>query len=803
MMEKQKTSFVWRFAILLMTCMMLLSAGLFFAGCSKNEEPQPQPGTRFSITFDAGEGTVSTGKKTYTVGERFSFPVPSYVGYDFVGWFYDEALTQKAEADTLEIKSDITLYAKYEKATYTIFFDTRNSATKIPNMTFRLGDEVDLPKPEPIVINGKSYDFDHWEDMTNNGSRMPMSFTVSAYYANDMSLYAIYDFGLSAVSWGLDEDGNYVSQKSNAIATVKDYDMAYGTIEVDVIWKSSVITSGLGVIFNADIPADASGLEGGEYYYAHMNPTNGGMQLAYVNNSYTSLNIVALAANKSGFAEKLTTAKETNGILETHYKIEYVPGLVSWYVDGNLVMSVKTNTVSKGIGTGFRTTSAGIMFKNLTVSPTHYQVDFDVTGGIEVAPGRVACGETLETLPVPEYPGYEFVGWFTDKTYATEFTESSVVDGNITVYAKWKAIEGGALVSFDAGNGESFINIYAETSEPIGELPEPVWAGFDFDGWYYTADGKDIRVDADTVLNEDSEECKIILLRAKWSANDIEGATKANLHAYIGSYGSYTSSIDTSDFYGYTGWEANKNSFGIFENLVLDEGTYSIYMHMGSGANGLVFGADIQDDFTNARDFICAGSSYYYLHINNTTGGISLAKVTEAYKPLWTSSSGWATGNLTGKPYIAGGYYKLSVQLTKEAETKKIRIYIDDALIYTYVDADPLSGTQIGFRNAGGYAGYYGLHVTDAGNSSSTYTIKYDLGVNRYATISSETQRVTYGQTYELKTPEYSGKAKFLGWYVADESGKATDEKVENGTYLRTENITLVAVWQEWSGVVN
>ena len=788
--KKHKVFLNVRFTVLLMACVMLLSAGLFSAGCSKDDGPPA--GTQFTVTFDAGEGTVSSEKKTYTVGERFSFPIPSYVGYDFVGWFYDKELTQKAEADALKIESDITLYAKYEKATYTIFFDTRNSATTIPNMTFQLGDTVSLPTPSPIVINGKSYAFDHWEDMTNNGSAMPTTFTVSAYYANDMSLYAIYDFGLSSTSWGLDEEGNYVSQKANAIATVKDYDMAYGTIEVDVIWKTSVITSGLGVIFNADIPADASGLEGGEYYYTHMNPTNGGMQLAYVNNSYTSLNIVALDANKTGFAEKLTAAKETNGVLETHYKIEYAPGLVTWYVDGSPVMSVKTETVSKGVGTGFRTTSAGVMFKNLTVTPTHYQVNFNTMGGLEVDPGRVACDETFDELPVPEYPGYEFIGWYTDETYETQFTDSSVVEGNMTVYAKWEPMEGGALISFDAGNGESFTNMYAETGAAVGTLPVPVWAGFDFEGWYYTAGGEEIAVNEQTVLNEDSEECMLVTLRAKWSANDIQGATAAKLRTYIGSYATYTSSIDASDFYGYVGWEANKNSFGVFDDLALDEGVYSIYMHMGSGANGLVFGADIQDDFIHASDYICAGSSYYYLHINNTTGGISLAKVTDAYEALWTSSSGWATGSLTGKPFIAGGYYKLSVALDGIAGARRIRIYIDDTLIYTYVDEKPLFGTQIGLRNAGGYAGYYGLHVTDAENIADNAVV---LTLNNGGTVITHSR--PDGWRWSLPAVQDPNGKIFLGWSVKDPDSfeGPSDLFTEEYADAASDGLTLYAIF--------
>lgn len=87
--------------------------------------------------------------------------------------------------------------------------------------------------------------------------------------------------------------------------------------------------------------------------------------------------------------------------------------------------------------------------------------------------------------------------------------------------------------------------------------------------------------------------------------------------------------------------------------------------------------------------------------------------------------------------------------------------------------------------------------------TANVYTITYNLGVNNYATLSEKTQSATYGQAYTLLTPQYNGAAKFLGWYVAGENGKATDEKAQDGKYLWAEDIILVAAWEEWSDVVN
>lgn len=114
---------------------------------------------------------------------------------------------------------------------------------------------------------------------------------------------------------------------------------------------------------------------------------------------------------------------------------------------------------------------------------------------------------------------------------------------------------------------------------------------------------------------------------------------------------------------------------------------------------------------------------------------------------------------------------------------------------------------SLGFAKSEGAAVYiYSAEyhkIVNAVQTANTYTITYSLGVNNYATFDSFTEQVTYNEEFTLKTPQYSGSAPFLGWYLANADGKATDEKVENGKYLWAEDITLIAKWNEWSQVVS
>ena len=68
-----------------------------------------------------------------------------------------------------------------------------------------------------------------------------------------------------------------------------------------------------------------------------------------------------------------------------------------------------------------------------------YTVAFDTDGGSAVANQGVKYGEKASKPANPTKSGYTFVGWYTDKSYGTEFDFTKAVMANTTAYAKWKA----------------------------------------------------------------------------------------------------------------------------------------------------------------------------------------------------------------------------------------------------------------------------------------------------------------------------------------------------------------------------
>lgn len=84
----------------------LIEKGYTFAGWCREEDLSDEPvmqlpaGTygdlklyacflpmQFTVLLNAGSGSVSEEEQTLTYGERFTLPVPTRTGYDFVGWF--------------------------------------------------------------------------------------------------------------------------------------------------------------------------------------------------------------------------------------------------------------------------------------------------------------------------------------------------------------------------------------------------------------------------------------------------------------------------------------------------------------------------------------------------------------------------------------------------------------------------------------------------------------------------------------------------------------------------------------------
>lgn len=139
--------------------------------------------------------------------------------------------------------------------------------------------------------------------------------------------------------------------------------------------------------------------------------------------------------------------------------------------------------------------------------------------------------QKLQEIPVLEWEGYSFQGWFTKATEGEEvrLSLSTVFMADQTYYAQWLPIhvndeddeeeededgdsededgENGEIVTitFDP-NGGTLTTLSQETGTngKLESLPIPIYSGYTFDGWFTTATGGSA-ITTDTYFSEDTK----------------------------------------------------------------------------------------------------------------------------------------------------------------------------------------------------------------------------------------------------------------------------------------------------------
>ena len=107
-------------------------------------------------------------------------------------------------------------------------------------------------------------------------------------------------------------------------------------------------------------------------------------------------------------------------------------------VDSNGVVTGESIGETEIIITGLLSGQTRIINVEVEEEVTTYEVTFDSQGGSEVLPMTVNAGEQIGSLPAdPTKENQTFDGWYTNTTYTTKVTTSTIIDGNKTFYARW------------------------------------------------------------------------------------------------------------------------------------------------------------------------------------------------------------------------------------------------------------------------------------------------------------------------------------------------------------------------------
>ena len=108
--------------------------------------------------------------------------------------------------------------------------------------------------------------------------------------------------------------------------------------------------------------------------------------------------------------------------------------------------------------------------------PQEYTVIFEVDHGTPIAPITTS---RIDRSPETTKDGYEFEGWYTDKTFSNKISFPYEVTEDLTLYAKWEKNK--YTVHFDTDGGTYVSDMIVSV---IDRSPETTKDGYEFEGWY-------------------------------------------------------------------------------------------------------------------------------------------------------------------------------------------------------------------------------------------------------------------------------------------------------------------------------
>ena len=447
-----------------------------------------------------------TNGNSVSTGNYFNFFA---VGEDEEGNIVVEFRTQSGGGDTHPVPlGDLvsyTLVPHFEAIEYTIKFVGGDGATgSTASMSLSYGTTGTLQKNE-FKKNG--YNFAGWALSDN---------TDSVAYADGASITIT-----SGLVEGLGEDDTItlyavwtpikytITYVLNGGSLNGNPDLTY-TIEESVTLASPAARTGykfLGWFEKEDFSGSAvsqiaKGSTGNKVFYAKWDPESCAVRFA--ENSGTGLN---LSAENALYGQQLvlTLTAQEGYTLPASVDVKMVGSSEGFFTYSNGVITISSVTGDITI------TANGVI--------NRYTVTFNSNGGSAVAEQSVVYNGTATMPEQPTCTGYTFVGWYNNDT---EYEFSTPITKNLTLTAKWEAIQ--YTVAFNANGGEGSLASQTFTYDVAEELTKKndsiYRTGYTFLGWATEKGSNSVAYsDGASVINLASTNDKTVELFAVWQIN--------------------------------------------------------------------------------------------------------------------------------------------------------------------------------------------------------------------------------------------------------------------------------------------
>ncbi|HIT77342.1 MAG TPA: leucine-rich repeat protein [Candidatus Limihabitans stercoravium] len=128
------------------TVLVILTIIVVLAACQPSN-PTPQPAGKVTVVFDLNGGEMSE-QPTVQIdkGGYLKLPVPTRIGYAFIGWFVGEGVNAGQVTNTTVITQNITITAHWKANKYIVSF-VETGDNSIADVSVTYGQDCTLPTP--------------------------------------------------------------------------------------------------------------------------------------------------------------------------------------------------------------------------------------------------------------------------------------------------------------------------------------------------------------------------------------------------------------------------------------------------------------------------------------------------------------------------------------------------------------------------------------------------------------------------------------------------------------------------------
>jgi uncharacterized repeat protein (TIGR02543 family) len=450
----------------------------------------------YTVTFDYNEadGGDDLATASYTTdGTAVTLPTPTKTGFDFGGWYLASNFSGSALGATFTTAADVTIYAKWTGASFTVTFDYNGATSGADDVsgTFTTGlAALTLPTPTKT-----GYTFGGWYEASNfSGSALGATYTTTA----DITIYAKWDPATFTVTY------NYNSATGgNSAATA--------TFTTD------------GVVITLPNPTRTGYEFDGWYLASNFSGSALGATLTltadddvYAKWSASTYNVIYAYNGADGSNSTIDDDYTTEGTaitLPVPTRTGYT--FAGWFEAADFSGSAKS---------GSYTTSANrTLFAKWDA--IDYALSYDANGGSGQLPSVAVNYNYQDSVAVLGRgtlgrTGFTFLGWTANSngsgTLYTSGDSLTMPAAAVTLFAKWQENTYTISYNLNGGSGDlssaptSWTTDDANVTLPSGFTR----TGFDFDGWQEL--GSTTKLNNSYFPNYEN-----VTLTARWTLKDI------------------------------------------------------------------------------------------------------------------------------------------------------------------------------------------------------------------------------------------------------------------------------------------